>query len=138
MKNLINVMEVLLSVGYSEKSVKGTKTRQLNSLGIENASTTFMVEPEVIEKMLNKIGTGKTDKAVPSNRLLASKEYLKMTTEHKEPVKVKGAKKSVASVEIEELKREISMTKKELGTQRKEMENLKAEFEALKTLIDMM
>jgi peptidoglycan hydrolase CwlO-like protein len=96
-----------------------------------------MVEPEVIEKVLEKLGNGKTDKAVPSNKMMASKEYLECVSEYKEPVKAKKGSTTKANVEVEELKREISMTKKELGKHKKEIEELKTDIAIMKIALGL-
>jgi hypothetical protein len=116
----INLVEMLVSLGYKEATAKGTKTRFLKKIkGFEEiAKETFMVEPKVAKEILNNIGTGKTDKAVGANKMLASKGFEKFTNEY---VPTKTVRATSGTKELE-----------------KRVAELEKKLEALEVMLNML
>lgn len=100
----INLVNVLISVGYSPVSVKGQKTKLVKAglgLDAEEAKETFLFTKDETLQVLGQIMKSKSEKAVKATEIfdLMSKDKFEpdWTAEYTAPVSASGAKKSGAA-----------------------------------------
>jgi hypothetical protein len=118
-----NVVDVLVEVGYKEGvSAKSSKTRLLKGL-VGNPKETFMVEEDVIRKVLGRIADGKGKFKDKGLEMLSDKTYKgftkefvveekpKRTTvaEYRAMVEERDVTIAILTAEIEKLKSEVKL-----------------------------